>query len=90
MHHELKHLLANMISRLVFNSSLSLGYFPKFLKHVIMIFIPKSSLSPHHVENYKSISLFEIHGKILDKNHNTRLNHHLTSTRNPQRQLTWI
>ena len=79
--HDLQHLPfpANMISHLAFiyNLRLCLGYFPKSLKHAIMIFIPKSTLSQHHVQNHRPISLLEIHGKILDKILETRLNHHL-------------
>ena len=78
--HQLKQLPTNMISHLafIFNACLSLGYFPKTFKHAHMIFIPKGSLSQHQVQNYRPISLLDIHGKIFDKILNTRLNHHLT------------
>ena len=69
-----------MISHLAFviDSCLFLGYFLKSLKHALMIFIPKSTLTQHDVENCRPISLLEIHGKILDEILNTRLNQHLT------------
>ena len=46
--YEVKHLSANMISHLalIFNSCLSVGYFPKPLKHALMICIPKSLTIP--------------------------------------------
>jgi len=51
----------------IFNFALSSGYFPDKLKHATMIFIPKSSGSQHAVENYRPISLLDVHGKLFDK-----------------------
>jgi hypothetical protein len=77
---QLKHLPMNMIHFLtyIFNMSISAGYFPDSLKHAIMIFLPKHSTSQKLVQNYRPISLLDIHGKILDKILNNRLTNYLT------------
>ena len=86
--HIIKNLPPNMITNLIniFNACLSLGYFPTSLKHAIMIFIPKGLSSQHQVQNYRPISLLDIHGKILDKILNYRLTHLLehSNTNNPR------
>ncbi|NJL51981.1 MAG: hypothetical protein HC930_06695 [Hydrococcus sp. SU_1_0] len=76
----LKHLPRNMITHLlyIFNMAISAGYFPNTLKHAIMIFLPKANTSQHMVQNYRPISLLDIHGKLLDKILNIRLTNHLT------------
>ena len=77
---QLKHLPKNMIHYLlyIFNHSISAGYFPDSLKHAIMIFLPKPNTSQHQVQNYRPISLLDIHGKLLDKILNNRLYEHLS------------
>jgi len=77
---QLQHLPQNMKQYLlyIFNHSLSLGYFPRKFKHAHMIFLPKPNTSQKQVQNYRPISLLEVHGKLLDKILNKRLTTHLT------------
>jgi hypothetical protein len=77
---QLKNLPKNMIHFLIyiFNMSISAGYFPDSLKHATMIFLPKPNTSQKQVQNYRPISLLDIHGKILDKILNNRLTNYLT------------
>ncbi|KAF2348383.1 Reverse transcriptase domain [Trinorchestia longiramus] len=78
--HHLKQLPLNMHQYLlyIFNNTISAGYFPIKLKHAIIIFLPKLSTSQHEIKNYRPISLFDIHGKLLDKILTYRLTDHLT------------
>ena len=61
---------------LIFNMSLSMGYFPGSYKHTIMIFIPNGSASQHKVQNNGPISPLETQGKLQDKLINRRLIHY--------------
>ena len=81
---QLQHLPANMTQHLthIYNLCLSIGYFPRTFKHATMIFIPKTDKSQHHIVSYRPISLLDVHGKILDKILNTRLDQHITLTNN--------
>lgn len=63
----------------IFNHAISTGYFPDKLKHANIIFIPKPNKSPHLVQNYRPISLLDVHGKLLDKILNNRLYRHLSN-----------
>ena len=56
------------VLRDIYNSALSLGYFPKIFKR-----LPTPNKSPHSHVNYRLISLLEVPGKILEKIVNRRL-----------------
>lgn len=75
----LSHLPRNAISRLtlLYNSTLSAGYFPDRWKESIIRLIPKSGKSSDQALNYRPISLQEVPGKILERIINTRLRYHL-------------
>ncbi|KAF2360494.1 Reverse transcriptase domain [Trinorchestia longiramus] len=77
---QLKQLQKNMINYLlyIFNISISAGYFPDKLKHATMIFLPKPNTSQKSVENYRPISLLDVHGTLLDKILNRRLTNYIT------------
>ena len=60
----------------IFNASLSMGYFPDSFKKANVIMIPKNELS-RSVDNFRPISLLEIHAKLFEKIINNRLQLHL-------------
>ena len=61
----------------IFNQSISAGYFPDYLKHARMIFIPKGNKSQYNIKNYRPISLFDIPGKLLNNILTNRLTRQL-------------
>ena len=77
--HHLKNLPPKTITDLVhiFNTSLSIGYFPKLFKQSHTILLPKGNLSQTQLTNYRPITLTETHGKIFDKILNQSLYTHL-------------
>ena len=56
----------------ILNASLSMGYFPKSMKHAVMIFLPKGTSSQYEVKNYRPISLLNTEGKVFDRILNVR------------------
>ena len=72
---QLKKLPRNMLEyyRNILNASLSAGYFPKSMKHAVMIFLPKGTSSQYEVKNYRPISLLNTEGKVFDRLLNVRL-----------------
>ena len=71
----LKHLPHKAIQNLttIYNHALSMGYIPKIFKIAKMIFIPKGNKPGAEVSDHRPISLMEVHGKVLDKILNRRL-----------------
>ena len=65
----------NIITALrdIYNSALSLSYFPKIFKHGDIISLPKPNKSLHSHINYRPISLLEVPGEILEKIVNRKL-----------------
>ena len=61
----------------IFNHSISAGYVPDKLKHARIIFLQKGNKSQYVIQNYRPISLLDVHGKILDKILNNRLTRQL-------------
>ena len=61
---------------ILYNLSLSIGYFPRIFKHATKIFIPKSGKPQHQIKNYRPFSLLDKHGKLLDKILNTDYHQH--------------
>ena len=53
----------------IVNLSISIGYFSIVLKNGIIILIPKPGKDPKNPINYRSITLLEVPGKIIEKNH---------------------
>ena len=60
----------------IYNASLSAGYFPHKFKNDMVIMIPKDGRS-RSVDNFRPISLLEVHGKLLEKIINNSLMFHL-------------
>ena len=56
----------------ILNASLSAGYFPRSMKHAVMIFLPKGTSSQYEVKNYRPISLLNTEGKVFDRILNVR------------------
>ena len=57
----------------IVNLSISIGYFSIVLKNGIIILIPKPGKDPKNPINYRSITLLEVPGKIIEKIINKRL-----------------
>ncbi len=51
----------------VYNSCLSIEYFPTVFKEAIIKFIPKTDKSPLNPTNYRPISLLEVPGEIFER-----------------------
>ena len=79
---QLKKLPENMLQYFVniLNASLSSGYFPKSMKHALMIFIPKGTSSQYEVKNYRPISLLNVEGKVFDKILNVRFYNYIETS----------
>ena len=56
----------------IFNSTISLGYFPIILKNGLIILILKSGKYPTNPINYRPITLLELPAKILERIINNR------------------
>lgn len=65
------------ILQVIFNHSLSIGYFPDKFKTAIIKLIPKPNAAHNNPINCRPISLLEVTGKILEKIINHRLKLHL-------------
>ena len=72
---DLEHLPAVAITylTLLFNASLSTGYFPAKFKKAKLVFVPKSGKDPRQPSSYRPISLLEVPGKCLEKLINERM-----------------
>ena len=57
----------------IVNLSISMGYFSIALKNGIIILIPKPGKDPQNTINYRSVTLLEIPGKIIERIINKRL-----------------
>ena len=57
----------------IFNSCLSIGYYPKQFKHAHLIFIHKQGTEKHNPLNYRPISLLNTLGKVFGKILNKKL-----------------
>ena len=68
---------AIIILKDIFNSTLSLGYFPAKFKHAKIILIPKPNTKGTNPTEYRPISLLEVPGKVLEKIINSRLRNYL-------------
>ena len=76
---QLKKLPENMLQYFlnILNASLSVGYFPKSMKHAVMIFLPKGTSSQYEVKNYRPISLLNTEGKVFDRILNVRFSNYI-------------
>ena len=80
---QLKKLPENMLQYFVniLNASLSSGYFPRSMKHALMIFLPKGTSSQYEVKNYRPISLLNVEGKVFDRILNVRFSNYIEANR---------
>ncbi|XP_064120181.1 uncharacterized protein LOC135224785 [Macrobrachium nipponense] len=75
----IKHLPNSMLVflRVIFNETISMGYWPDFFKKALLPFVGKKGKDLTTVSNYRPISLLEIPGKILEKIIQIRFNEFL-------------
>ncbi len=71
----LQKLQASAISKLkgIYNHSLTIGYFADQIKTILLKFIPKSNSDTTNSMNFRSISLLETTGKIIEVFLNNRV-----------------
>lgn len=65
------------VLQMILNHALSMGYFPKRFKTVIVKLKPKPDSDHTNPINYRPISLLEVTGKIFEKILNRRLRQYL-------------
>ena len=75
----MQHVTPNIIEKItnIFNACISTGHMPKTFKETIIILIPKGETDTTNTSNYRSISLLENIGKILERIIKERLQRHL-------------